>query len=156
MEVLKRLPHLKEEKALQAEKDSNAVQDDVTQDDDGFFERLPEYSFDLLDAAQQLLRKLDGISTTDFSEGADASERETLRRVIEQITGTTEFVPRLSSEQYAARRGDCCPRCLSTFLSGEAVPRPERGIIERSVHCRSCAAHWLEVYGLEGYRDLQH
>jgi len=90
---------------------------------------LPEYSFDLLDAAQQLLRKLDGISTTDFSEGADASERETLRRVIEQITGTTEFVPRLSSEQYAARRGDCCPRCLSTFLSGEAVPHPERGVI---------------------------
>jgi hypothetical protein len=33
-------------------------------DNDEILENLPEYAFDLLDAAQRLLHKLDGISTT--------------------------------------------------------------------------------------------
>jgi hypothetical protein len=123
-------------------------------EEDRIIENLPEHAFDLLDAAQRLLQKLDGISTTDFEHGAEAPEREALRKVVEQITGTSEFVPRLSSEQYAQRQGDQCPRCLSRFIRTDPPIRPEHGVIELHVRCQSCAVHWTEVYRLEGYTDL--
>ena len=123
-------------------------------DNDKVLENFPEYAFDLLDAAQRLLHKLDGISTTDFSNGGDESERKALRKVVEQITGTAEFVTRLSSEQYAARKGNYCPRCLSMMLAASAFAPPENGVTEREIRCRSCAANWMELYRVEGYRDL--
>jgi hypothetical protein len=125
----------------------------VSEEQDSISENLPEYDFDLLDAAQRLLQKLDGISTTAFERGAEVPEREALRKVIEQITGKSGTTP-LSSQRYAECHGVRCPRCLSESLTKEPVERLENGIIEKNVRCLLCAAHWMEVYRLEGYTDL--
>jgi hypothetical protein len=122
-------------------------------EEDRILENLPEHAFDLLDAAQRLLQKLDGISTADFERGAEAPERESLRKIIEQITSKSGVSP-LSSKQYAECHGVRCPRCLTGSLAKEPMERLENGIIEKSVRCLLCTAHWTEVYRLEGYTDL--
>ena len=126
--------------------------------DDEVLASLPEYARDLFDAAQRLLHKLDSMSAAGFPQQAEAvPEREALRKVIEHITNTADFVPvsRVPSKQYASRQGGFCPLCLSRLVFVSSIEPPEHGVAERGARCPSCAAHWTEVYRLEGYRDLE-
>ena len=125
--------------------------------DDEVLASLPEYARDLFDAAQRLLLKLDSMSAAGFTQVEAAPEREALRKVVEHITGTAGFVPvsRASSKQYASRQGGFCPLCLSRLVFVSSIEPPEHGVAERGARCPSCAAHWTEVYRLEGYRDLE-
>lgn len=61
----------------------------------------------------------------------------------------------LSSEEYTAHGGDCCPFCGSTSLEGLYAPNLHHGSASAIISCRVCHRDWKETYVLTGYEAFE-
>jgi formate dehydrogenase maturation protein FdhE len=59
--------------------------------------------------------------------------------------------PTLTSEEYVAKGGGCCPFCGSGDLTGRFIEVDGRTAAQ-PVDCNNCEAEWIDMYTLTGYQ----
>lgn len=60
----------------------------------------------------------------------------------------------MTSEEYVARGGLCCPVCGSTNVDGGHMTA-EYTSAWAEVTCLDCESEWRDVYTMAGYEDLK-
>lgn len=56
----------------------------------------------------------------------------------------------LTSEEYAAKKGGCCPFCGSGAIEGAFIEIEANWAFQR-VSCNECDKEWTDTYILTGY-----
>jgi len=74
-------------------------------------------------------------------------------RLLEQAIAARDKGLLMSATTYVAAKGDLCPACQSTEVSGHGTDCA-RGEIALEMICSNCGASWDDVYKLTGYRGL--
>lgn len=59
----------------------------------------------------------------------------------------------LTSEEYAARAGGCCPFCMSHDITGGAS-NFDSNVAWMNVRCNECGKEWADEYILTGYSEV--
>ena len=62
--------------------------------------------------------------------------------------------PALTPEQYVEQAGMACPACGETRFVSMGRTNAYGNIVELTVWCHECQAHWLDTYVLSGYENL--
>jgi len=59
----------------------------------------------------------------------------------------------LTSDEYVAKGGGCCPNCESGNIDGDSFEHGGSYVVQR-VHCNECGALWDDVFVLDQYNAL--
>ena len=62
--------------------------------------------------------------------------------------------PALTSEEYVDQAGMACPACGETRFVELGRTKAYGNLVELTVWCNECKAHWLDTYVLSGYENL--
>ena len=58
----------------------------------------------------------------------------------------------LTSDEYVAKQGTCCPFCWRSDVSGDEVV-VDGGGAHQKVSCNACNEEWTDIYVLTGYEQ---